>query len=59
MKAPAVKVPAPEDFRSGLRSAAVSARVGRWLGICFAGSIGTSAPNVVDGGGAGCVGHGA
>ncbi len=36
MKAPSVKVPAPEDFRSGLRSAAVTARVGRWLGICFA-----------------------
>jgi len=28
-------VPAPEDFRSRLRSPAVAARVGLWLGICF------------------------
>jgi hypothetical protein len=31
-----VKVPAETDFPSRLRSAAVTARVGRWLGICFA-----------------------
>ncbi|MDQ4055055.1 MAG: molybdopterin-dependent oxidoreductase [Actinomycetota bacterium] len=30
-----VRVPAPEDFRSRLRSPAVAARVGVWLGICF------------------------
>jgi len=30
-----VRPPAPEDFRSRLRSAAVTARVGLWLGICF------------------------
>ena len=30
-----MKVPAPEDFRSRLRSAAVAARVGVWLGVCF------------------------
>lgn len=30
-----VPVPAPEDFRSRLRSPAVAARVGLWLGICF------------------------
>ena len=29
------RVPAEEDFRSRLRSAAVTARVGLWLGICF------------------------
>lgn len=27
--------PAPEDFPSRLRSAAVAARVGLWLGVCF------------------------
>jgi hypothetical protein len=30
-----MRVPAPEDFRSRLRSAAVAARVGVWLGVCF------------------------
>jgi hypothetical protein len=30
-----VSIPAPEDFRSRLRSAAVAARVGVWLGVCF------------------------
>ena len=30
-----MKVPAPEDFPSRLRSAAVAARVGVWLGACF------------------------
>ena len=30
-----MKVPAPEDFPSRLRSAAVAARVGVWLGVCF------------------------
>ena len=30
-----VKVPAEEDFTSALRSPAVAARVGLWLGICF------------------------
>ena len=30
-----VRPPAPEDFTSRLRSAAVTARVGLWLGICF------------------------
>jgi hypothetical protein len=29
-------VPRPEDFRSRLRSPAVAARVGLWLGVCFA-----------------------
>ncbi|WP_122817857.1 molybdopterin-dependent oxidoreductase [Nocardioides pantholopis] len=29
------RVPAPEDFGSRLHSAAVAARVGLWLGICF------------------------
>ena len=31
----ALPVPAPEDFTSRLRSPAVAARVGLWLGICF------------------------
>jgi hypothetical protein len=31
-----VKVPADTDFRSRLRSAAVTARIGTWLGVCFA-----------------------
>ena len=31
----AVRIPAEEDFRSSLRSPAVAARVGVWLGICF------------------------
>jgi hypothetical protein len=31
-----VRVPEPSDFRSRLRSAAVAARVGLWLGGCFA-----------------------
>jgi hypothetical protein len=31
----AVKVPTEADFPSRLRSAAVTARVGMWLGICF------------------------
>jgi len=30
-----MRVPAPEDFRSRLRSPAVAARVGLWLGVCF------------------------
>ena len=30
-----MRIPAPEDFRSRLRSPAVAARVGLWLGICF------------------------
>jgi hypothetical protein len=30
-----IKLPAETDFRSRLRSAAVTARVGTWLGICF------------------------
>ena len=30
-----MRVPAPEDFPSRLRSPAVAARVGVWLGICF------------------------
>jgi len=30
-----VRPPSPEDFRSRLRSPAVTARVGLWLGICF------------------------
>ena len=30
-----MKVPADTDFPSRLRSAAVTARVGTWLGICF------------------------
>lgn len=29
-------IPAPEDFRSRLRGPEVTARVGLWLGICFA-----------------------
>jgi DMSO/TMAO reductase YedYZ molybdopterin-dependent catalytic subunit len=29
------RLPVPEDFRSRLRSPAVAARVGLWLGICF------------------------
>ena len=32
---PALRAPAPEDFPSRLRSPAVAARVGLWLGICF------------------------
>ena len=32
---PLLRPPAPEDFRSRLRSPAVTARVGLWLGICF------------------------
>lgn len=32
---PSLPVPAPEDFPSRLRSPAVAARVGLWLGICF------------------------
>jgi hypothetical protein len=31
-----LRAPRPEDFRSRLRSPAVAARVGLWLGICFA-----------------------
>jgi DMSO/TMAO reductase YedYZ molybdopterin-dependent catalytic subunit len=31
----AVRVPTPEDFPSRLRSPAVAARVGLWLGLCF------------------------
>ena len=34
--APALRPPAPEDFPSRLRSPAVAARVGLWLGIAFA-----------------------
>ncbi|MFC4786252.1 molybdopterin-dependent oxidoreductase [Nocardioides sp. MAHUQ-72] len=30
-----MRIPADSDFRSRLRSAAVTARVGLWLGICF------------------------
>jgi len=30
-----MRVPVPEDFRSRLRSPAVAARVGVWLGICY------------------------
>ena len=30
-----MRIPAPEDFPSRLRSAAVAARVGMWLAICF------------------------
>jgi hypothetical protein len=30
-----VRLPAESDFRSRLRSAAVTARVGLWLGVCF------------------------
>ena len=30
-----MRIPAEEDFTSRLRSAAVSSRVGLWLGICF------------------------
>ncbi len=30
-----MRIPAPEDFPSRLRSPAVAARVGVWLGICF------------------------
>jgi hypothetical protein len=30
-----VRAPAPEDFTSRLRSAAVAARVGVWLAVCF------------------------
>ena len=30
-----VRVPAEDDFTSRLRSPAVAARVGVWLGICF------------------------
>ncbi len=30
-----MRIPAESDFRSRLRSAAVSSRVGVWLGICF------------------------
>ncbi len=33
---PALRPPAPEDFPSRLRSPAVAARVGLWLGIAFA-----------------------
>ncbi len=32
---PLVQAPAPEHFTSRLRSPAVAARVGMWLGICF------------------------
>ncbi len=32
---PALRAPAPEHFTSRLRSPAVAARVGIWLGICF------------------------
>lgn len=35
MKAPAVAPPREEDFTSRLRSPAVAARVGVWLGACF------------------------
>jgi hypothetical protein len=31
----AVRIPAEEDFHSSLRSPAVAARVGVWLGVCF------------------------
>jgi hypothetical protein len=30
-----VRIPSDSDFRSRLRSAAVAARVGLWLGVCF------------------------
>ena len=33
---PLVRLPREEDFTSRLRSPAVSARIGMWLGICFA-----------------------
>ena len=30
-----MRIPAEDDFASRLRSAAVAARVGTWLGVCF------------------------
>ena len=30
-----MRVPAEEDFTSRLRSPAVAARIGIWLGVCF------------------------
>lgn len=36
-----MKLPAPEDFSDRVRAAAVTARVGTWLGVCFVIAFGT------------------